>query len=152
VDWAGLDVALAGNWQGLSEPSRLRKYLAHDVEDCCDNAQTANLYAATKVSANLYRREANRPELSTGWAMGPREVELAAMGVFFLRDPRGEGDAVLPMLPTFTDPGDFGERLRWWLPRADARADAGRKARAAIADRTFVNHARQLLRLLESKE
>lgn len=150
VDWAGIDVALAGNWQGLGEASPLRKYLAHDVEDCCDNAQTAHLYAATKASANLYRREANRPELAAGWAMGPREVELAAMGTFFLRDPRPEGDRVLPMLPTFADPGDFGEQLRWWLARDDQRTEAGRLAREAVADRTFVNHARQLLRLLDT--
>lgn len=149
VDFGGLDVALAGNWQWTGEDSPLRKWLAHDIEACCDNDQTALLYAATQMSANLYRREANRPELSAGWAMGPREVELAAMAVPFLRDPRGESDAVLPMLPTFDGPADFGERLRWWLAHDDTREQAGRKARGAVADRTFVNHARQLLRLLD---
>lgn len=148
VDWSGLDVALGGHWMDLDGASPLRKYLAHDVSECCDNEQTAQLYAATKVSANLYRRESNRPELSAGWAMGPREVELAAMGVFFLRDPRGESDEILPMLPTFTGPGDFGEQVRWWLARDDDRREAGDKARAAVAPRTFTNHARQLLTLL----
>jgi hypothetical protein len=149
VDFAGIDVALAGNWQWTDEESPLRKWLAHDVEVCCDNEQTAYLYAATKMSANLYRREANRPALSAGWAMSPREVELAAMGVPFLRDPRGESDAVLPMLPTFDGPAEFGERLRWWLAHDDARHQAGCQAREAVADRTFVSHARQLLRLLD---
>lgn len=149
VDWSGIDVALAGNWQWTDEGSPLRKYVAHDLDECCDNDQTALLYAATRMSANLYRREANRPELSAGWAMGPREVELAAMGVPFLRDPRGESDKVLPMLPTFDGPADFGEKLRWWLAHEDARWEAGCKAREAVADRTFVSHARQLLTLLE---
>lgn len=150
VDWSGLDVALAGQWGRLTEDSPLRKYLAHDVEDCIDNEQTARLYAATRLSLNLYRREATRPELSAGWAMGPREVELAATGVFFLRDPRGEGDELLPMLPTFDGPADFGERARWWLAHDDTRRDAAAKARAAVADRRFDKHAQQLLRLLDT--
>lgn len=150
VDWSGLDVALAGHWMRLTEGSPLRKYLAHDLDDCCPNSEAALLYAATKLSLNLYRREATRPELSAGWAMGPREVELAAMGVFFLRDPRGEGDDLLPMLPTFTGPGDFGEQARWWLAHDDARREAAQAARVAVADRRFDSHARQLLRLLDT--
>jgi spore maturation protein CgeB len=148
VDWSGLRVKLAGNWVGLGESSPLRPLLVGDVDYCMDNAETADLYASAEVSANLYRREADRPELAAGWAMGPREVELAAMGRFFLRDSRGESDEVLPMLPTFADPGDFGEQLRWWLGRPADRAEAAAKAREAVAGRTFDAHARMLLRLL----
>jgi spore maturation protein CgeB len=148
VDWSGVDVALGGHWQWLSPGSPLRKYVAHDIAECLPNEQAAELYAATKASANLYRREAERPELSGGWSMGPREVELAAMGVFFLRDPRGEGDELLPMLPTFAGPGDFGDKLRWWLAHDAEREEAAAGARAAVADRTYEAHARQLLRLL----
>jgi spore maturation protein CgeB len=143
VDFDGIDVALAGNWRNLAEASPLRKYLAHDIEECCPNEITADLYASTKVSANLYRKEASHS--SDGWAMGPREVELAAMGTFFLRETRGESDAVLPMLPTFDSPGDFSEKLRWWLAHDDARTDAALKARAAVADRTFPVVAGQML-------
>jgi spore maturation protein CgeB len=150
VDWSGIDVALAGQWQRLTEDSSLRKFLAHDIQDCIDNTETADLYAATKASWNLYRREATRPQLSAGWAVGPREVELAAMGVFFLRDPRGEGDDLLPTLPTYAGPGDFGEQLRWWLAHDDARDDAARAARQAVANRRFDLHAQQLLRLLDT--
>lgn len=81
--------------------------------------------------------------------MGPREVELAACGTFFLREPRGEGDEVLPMLPTFTTPAEFQSLLREWLTRDDDRTALAHKARAAVADRTFVNHAAWLLDLLE---
>ncbi len=148
VDWSGIDVALAGHWQMLNVDSPLRGFVAHEIDECIPNASTAQMYASTQVSANLYRREAQRPELSTGWSMGPREVELAAMGTFFLRDPRPEGDDVLWMLPRFTGPEDFGEQLRWYLQRPETRQDIADKARTAIADRTYENHARMLLRLL----
>ena len=148
VDWTGIDVAIAGNWRDLTPKSELRKFLAHDVEACCPNDQTVELYASTKASVNLYRREAS--ESADGWAMGPREVELAACGTFFLRDPRGEGDEVLRMLPTFDCPDDFAEQLRWWLAHDSARADAARLARAAVADRTFQANAARLLTLLDA--
>lgn len=146
VDFTGIDVALAGNWQGTTEDSPLRKHLAHDVAECCPNNEAAVLYASTKVSANLYRKEAT--ESADGWAMGPREVELAALGTFFLREPRGESDDLLHMLPTFDSPGDFSEKLRWWLAHETTRTEAARLARLAIADRTFANNAARLLKLL----
>lgn len=148
VDWTGIDLALGGNWSKLADESPLRKFVAHDIEHCLDNEQTAELYAATKASVNLYRTEAQRPTLSTGWAMGPREVELAACGTFFLRDPRPESDQLFPMLPTFDSPGDFAEQLRWWLAHDMERNQAARLARAAVADRTFDHNARFLLGLV----
>lgn len=151
MDLTGIDVVLAGNWQSLEEHSPLRAHVGHDLADCLDNAQTAQLYRSAKAGLNLYRREADRPELSAGWSMGPREVEAAACGHFFLRDPRGEGDEVLDMLPTFTSPGDASDQLRWWLAHDVEREALASKAREAIADRTFHNHAAQLLRLLDKE-
>jgi hypothetical protein len=151
MDLDGLDVVLAGNWQGLGEDSPLRRYVAHDPEDCLDNEDTAEIYRSAKVGINLYRREAERTELSAGWAVGPREVEMAAIGAFFLRDPRPEGDELFPTLPTFGSPAEASEQLRWWLDRPDARAAAALKAREAIADRTFDNAAAALLRLLDEE-
>lgn len=148
MNLGGLDVLLGGNWQILDEDSPLRKYVGHDIDQCMDNAQTAKLYRSARVGMNLYRREAERPELSTGWAMGPREVEAAACQGFFLRDPRGEGDEVLSMLPTFTSPEEASDLVRYWLDRPDERANLARQAREAVADRTFANHAASLLRLL----
>ena len=149
MDLSGLSVLLGGNWRLTLDESPLREHLAHDVLDCMDNTETADVYRSTRVGINLYRREAESDDMASGWAMGPREVELAACGAFFLRDPRGEGDEVLDMLPTFESPAEASEQLRWWLARPDARAAAAEKARAAVADRTFDNHARRLLRLLE---
>lgn len=151
MDLDGVDVLLAGNWQQLAEDSPLRQYVPGDVEECIDNGAAAAIYRSSKVGINLYRREAERPELSAGWSMGPRELELAACGSFFLRDPRGEGDEVLPMLPTFAGPGEASDQLRWWLAHPDFRAEAAAQARAAVQDRTFDVNAARLMRLMEKE-
>lgn len=150
VDWSGLDVRLGGNWVGLDEDSPLRRYMVGDVGYCLPNDEAVDLYASCGMSANLYRREADRPDLVQGWAMSPREVELAAMGVAFLREPRGEGDEVLSCLPTFESPGEFTEKLRWYLANERVRASLAQKIREAVADRTFESNARRLLSLLGS--
>lgn len=153
MDLDGVDVLLAGNWQGVADDSPLRAFLAAgDPAKCVDNADTARIYQSAKVGLNLYRREADGEKTTGGWAMGPREVEMAACGLFFLRDPRPEGDEVLPMLPRFAGPVEASELLRWWLAHPDQRNRAATAAREAVADRTFTNHARQLLRLLGVKE
>lgn len=152
MDLTGLDVLLAGNWTQLDETSPLRRHVGHDVDECIDNTQTVNVYRSTQVGMNLYRREAEAEHLAYGWSMGPREVEMAATGCFFLRDPRAEGDEVLPMLPTFTTPEDAAEQVRWWLSKPDSRREVAGKAREAIADRTFTTQAERMLRLLDSKE
>lgn len=149
MDLKGLDVILAGQWQATSEDSPLRKYVGHELDQCLENADAVALYRSARVGMNLYRRESQRPELSAGWAMGPREVEMAACGLFFLRDPRGEGDEVLDMLPTFTTPHEASELLRYWLAHPDERAVLARKAREAIAERSFINHAAAVVRLLD---
>lgn len=148
VDWAGLDVALAGNWAETDPDSPLRKFLVHDLADCFPNDRAVALYRSAKASANLYRKEAQGPGLEQGWAVGPREVELAACGCFFLREGRVEGDDLFPMLPIVTTPDEFGEQLRWWLDHDLAREEAALAARAAVVDRTFINNAKALLRLL----
>jgi hypothetical protein len=151
MDLDGIEVALAGNWMNLPDDSPLRKLLVHDADECFDNEDAVGLYRAAKAGLNLYRVEAEHPDLSAGWAMGPREVEMAASGLFFLRDPRGEGDEVLDMLPTFDSPEDASAQLRWWLRHDRQREAAAVKAYTAIEDRTFDSHAAQLLRLLEGK-
>lgn len=155
VDWSGIGATFGGNWKGLEPDSQIRPLLLHGSEThCSPNEETVDLYRQSKVSANLYRGnrrpdlEANSPELAEGWAMGPREVELAACGTFFLREPRGEGDLVFPMLPTFTEPAEFESLLRYYLTHEDEREACAQEALAAVQDRTFENHARTLLQLL----
>jgi spore maturation protein CgeB len=151
MDLAGLDVLLAGNWQQLDDESPLRSYVAHEPDECLDNEQTADVYRSAQVGLNLYRREAEAEHLAAGWAMGPREIEMAACGLFFLRDPRPEGDEVLSMLPTVAGPEDASEQLRYWLDHPGQRRDLAAAAREAVADRTFTTRAAQLLRWLDKE-
>jgi len=149
VDWSGIDARFAGNWQLVDEGSPLAPLRARQPAGCMDNADTAEMYRAAKVTANLYRKETTEGGTSAGWAMGPREVELAACGAFFLREPRPEGDALFPMLPTFTTPAEFEQQLRWWLAHPDERTVAAAGARTAIAPRTFDRTAADLLALID---
>jgi hypothetical protein len=149
MDLDGLDVLLAGYWQQLNDNSPLREFVAHDPAECLDNDQTAEVYRSAQIGMNLYRREAEAAHLAAGVACGPREIEMAACGMFFLRDPRPEGDNLLSMLPTFTDPGDASEQLRYWLGQPDKRRELAHQAREAVAERTFTNRAAELLALLD---
>jgi hypothetical protein len=146
MDLSGVDVCLAGNWQRLRPRSPLRRYVAHGTLECLDNDQTVKIYQSAKVGLNYYRRQEDEPH--DGWSMGPREVELAACGLFFLRDPRPEGDAVLDMLPTFESPAEASDQLHYWLAHPRLRAERARAAREAIADRTFDANVEQLMQAL----
>jgi spore maturation protein CgeB len=145
----GVDVLLAGQWKLLAESdSSLRKYLAHDLFEGLDNDQAAQVYRSSATSLNLYRREADRPELSIGWSMSPRELEMAACRLWFARESRPEGDELLSMLPTFQSPEEASELLRWALDHPKQREKAATAARLAMVDRTFENAAKRLLQLL----
>jgi spore maturation protein CgeB len=149
VDWTGINAVFGGNWQLVEPGSPLEPMLLHGRSECLDNADAARLYRSAKVTANLYRKETSEGGQAHGWAMGPREVELAACGSFFMREPRGEGDDLFPMLPTFTTPAEFESQLRWWLAHPEERKAAAFAARAAIADRTFTDTAARLLSIVD---
>ena len=157
MDLDGLDVLLGGGWPGLPEDSPLRAHLldpeSRDVEvenmRCTDNDVTADIYRSARAGINFYRREAEQGWDGLGWAVGPREVEMAACGLPFARDPRGESDELFPMLPAFTSPAEASEQVRWLLADERRREAAGAAARSAIEGRTFENHAKRLLRLLD---
>ncbi len=146
---AELDVLLAGNWQQTAEDSPLRKYLAHDVEECLDNVQTAQVYRSAKVGLNMYRREHEEHDDAAGWAIGPREVEMAACGMPFLRESRGEGDDLFPQHLQFTDAAEAADLLAFWLAHPEQREAARIAGLAAVADRTFTHAARRLLQHIE---
>jgi hypothetical protein len=144
VDWSGVDLALLGMWETLDDDSPLKRHVR--AADCIDNVETVEWYRGAKIGLNIYRAGAHGEHShDDGWAIGPREVELAATGSFFLRDPRGESDELFSFLPSFTDAAELGELVRHWLPLDAERADLGRRAREAVAERTFANHARRAL-------
>jgi spore maturation protein CgeB len=145
----GLKVHLAGPWLDLPPDSPLRDWTMTEDKACVDNDETAEIYRRSRCGLNLYRREGEETHQGEGWAAGPREIELAATGTWFARDPRPESDELFPMLPAFTGPGEAGDLIRWALAHPGDREEAALKARAAIADRTFTSHARKLLAMLE---
>ena len=148
MDLEGLEVCLRGPWFDVPEDSPLRDWTDLGPDGCVDNADTAAIYRAARTGINFYRREAEEAHEGEGWAAGPREVEMAACGLWFARDPRAESDELFPMLPAFTSPGEAGELIRWALAHPEDAAEAAGKARSAIADRTFTSHARKLLAML----
>ena len=148
MNLTGLAVKLAGPWLDLPENSPLRDWTATELEDCVPNETTAAIYRQSRTGINFYRRESEDAHEGEGWAVGPREVELAACGTWFTRDPRPESDSLFPMLPAYTDAEEAGELIRWALAHPEDRAEAAAKARAAVADRTFTNNARTLLAML----
>lgn len=152
----GIEVVLAGMWQGLQgdpalplEQHPLARYVPHPLDECVDNTEAADLYRRTRVGINLYRREAERPEHVEGLTLGPREVEMAACGLFFLRDRRPEGDHTLDMLPTFSSPAEAADLLAYYLRKDNERAALAARAREAVAELTFKNHAARVMSLLE---
>ena len=152
VDWSGVDLKVGGMWKlAEGDGSPLIERLIHPVDECLDNADAVTLYQSSKLSFNLYRKETTPEGDTDGVAVGPREVELAATGTFFLREPRPEGDDLFPMLPTFTTPDEFTDVMRWWLAHDMHRVDAAAEARRAVADRTFLATARRLLGAVTSQ-
>ena len=157
MDLDGLDVLLGGGWPGLPQESPLRAHLLDpDQRDltvenmrCLDNEHTAEIYRSARAGINFYRREGEDNWDGRGWAVGPREVEMAACGLPFVRDPRGESDDLFPMLPAFSSPGEASEQVRWLLGHEAERERAAQAAMAAIADRTFEGNAGRLLKLLD---
>lgn len=151
VDWSGLDLSLAGFWKALGEDSPLRKHLLTDADECYDNDQTAELYRRSAAGFNCYRREHHDTEHdhADGVACGPREIEMAACGLPFVRDARPESDDLFPFLPIYDTPEELEAQLRWLVSDPDRAADLGRRARVAVARRTFARNAAQLLRIID---
>jgi hypothetical protein len=145
----GLDCTFGGNWNTVKESDPLMKLLSHERNECVDNALTTRIYKSAKVGLNLYRRE-DDDDTHEGWAASPREIEMAACGLFFLRESRPESDTLFPMLPAVASPEDAAEQLRWWLDHDIERGIAAIQARARIRDRTFAANLQKLLQALDA--
>lgn len=139
ADLDGLDVLLAGNWPAEVTP-----------HGCVDNVETVDIYRSSKVGLNLYRKE--HTYTADGWAAGPREIEMAAVGLPFVRESRPESDRLFPWLPTFTDPAELGPILRRLVDDDGLRHQMSVRGREAVAGRTFTTHASRLLERLDRKD
>jgi glycosyl transferase family 1 len=147
IDVEKYNIALGGAaWDGdHMDGSFLLKYLSHPRDEAVDNDVVADTYRKSRVGINFYRKEAEEGHQDEGWAVGPREVELAACALPWIRDARGESDELFPFLPTFRTPGEAAALLKWHLDHEYESRDLGRRARGAIQHRTFDNHAKMLM-------
>jgi hypothetical protein len=148
VDWEALGgLTLAGQWHDFEA---LDRWWDKTLPSPLPNEQTADLYRAGRLGLNIYRDDyIEHPDLVDGWAVGPREIEMAACGLVFARQARPESDRLFPMLPTFSDADELADICAWWLAHDDERATTSTALQAAVADRTFDNNARGLLGLVE---
>ena len=147
-----VDAMLGGSgWETLEvKNSGLVRLLGNDLGTCVDNDVTASIYRGSKVGINLYRKEGTDRNDHVGYAMGPREVEMAACGLFFLRDPRPESDEIFNrILPVFRSPEEAADHLRFWVARDTLRETQAFRAQVAIAGRTFRNHADKVMKIVE---
>jgi hypothetical protein len=155
MNFDGIDAVVAGNYWGKLPPeSPVAKHVGIELgsdADCVSNIEAAELYRSAKISLNIYRKESEATHVDdVAYACGPREVEQAQCGLFYLRDPRAEGDELFKgILPTFDGPEDASEQLRWWLANGRLREKRAAQAREVTADRTFISSARRLLKRLE---
>jgi spore maturation protein CgeB len=135
VDWSGLNAILGGNWPGVEKGSPLEPLLLHSKDSCLDNKISADLYRSSIMSANIYRKQATHS--TVGNACGPREIEMAACGLFFFREPRPESDRLFPMLPVLPEPQRLHEEIRYWLEHSEERQQKIDLARENIQHRSF---------------
>jgi spore maturation protein CgeB len=151
MSFDGLDVGFGGNaWDLIQEKHKpLLRYLRHRVDECVDNTETSRIYRLARTGINFYRREGEDAYKGEGWAMGPREIEQAACGMFFVRDHRPESDMTFPMLPAFDTPQEAEELIRWYVAHDREREDAANRALGAIADWTFDNRAADVCGIME---
>lgn len=146
---AEADVCLSGPWWYLSEDQPddkpLYEALVNPVKESLPNDQVAGWYRRSRTGLNMYRQEAENIDQCSGWAIGPREVEMAACGLWHCTEWREENRQLLPMLPAFTTVEEAAEQSRWALDHPDETATAATAARAAVTDRRFDRHAADLL-------
>lgn len=147
IDADKLNIAMGGAaWDGdHMDGSPLLKYLSHPRDEAVDNDKVADVYRHSKAGINFYRKEAEASHDGEGWAIGPREVEMAACGLPWIRDARGESDDLFPFLATFKTPEEAAELLKFYLENPKDARFLGERARKAIENRTFDNHAKILM-------
>jgi spore maturation protein CgeB len=144
-----IDVTLGGFWGSLPAGSPLFPYLSHDPAECVDNDVTAKIYRSAQLGINFYR-VADGDDYQDGVACGPREIEMAACGLPFLRDSRPESDELFgEILPAFSSPEEASEQLARWLAQDELREQAALAVRAAVRPRTFTANAQKLLKILD---
>lgn len=151
IDTEKYRIALGGaGWDGGHlDNSPLLRLLGHPRDEAVDNTEAARSYRAARTGINFYRRESEEGHAGEGWAIGPREVEMAACALPWIRDHRGESDDLFHFLPTFGSPEEAADIFHYYMANPLEAKELGRRAREAVRDRTFDNHAAMLMKEME---
>lgn len=154
VDWTGIDLGLYGTFDLLGPRHPLRRFIAGSVQD---NARTAQLYRAAKIGLNINRRSMgfgrDAPRIERAESLGPRVLEMAATGTFFLTDHRAEFDDLFPhgiRPPVYFSPSDLEGLIRYWVAHNAEREALAARLPDAVSDQTFAARARQIAERLEA--
>lgn len=144
-------IAMGGQaWSNKKlDGSPLLDYLGHERHHAMDNVDVADVYRQSKVGINVYRQEGEVTQRGKGWSMGPREVELAACGLPFIRDSRPESDGLFPFLPAYYGADGAADILKWYHKDEKRMKSLGELAHKVVQDRTFSNNAKRVMTLLE---
>lgn len=143
VNWKGIRLQLCGTWVAPPEPEGHKLEHAF-VSGCIQNAVAPLWFGRARICLNLHRAH------PTAESLNPRSYELAACRAFQLSDDRAELSEVFgSAVPTFKSPQELEEKVRYWLARPAARADAAHAAAALVQPHTFDVRAEKLLRALK---
>lgn len=142
VDWSGIDLQIFGVWPRLgdSPDSPIYKYYRPLV---VNNEHAVEMYSSAKICLNFHRSSliAQTPN--------PRTYELAACGAFQLSDSRPDlvelfGDSI----PTFRNPAELGQLVRYYLNYPEARAHLASLAMERVKNETFDRRAADMIAVL----
>ena len=153
VDWAGIDLRLLGYFQlGCNSP--IAKFY-DESRVGVPNHEVAWHYSGAKIVLNLERTSfdwAGTDHIAGRGSVGPRIYEAAACGCCIAsQDLVPElrellGDAYI----SFDTPEELSKLLPCWLAdeQADDREDMGWRAYQAIQGHSYLDRARELLRIV----
>jgi spore maturation protein CgeB len=111
VDFTGLDVALAGNWQATDETHRCASTSRTTSRTASTTRQRSCCTAARRSRRTCTAAKPTADDLVAGWAMGPREVELAATGCSSSVTRGPSPTRFSGCSRRSTEPGEFGEQV-----------------------------------------
>jgi len=142
VDWSGIDLQFYGQYM-IPEDSKLAPYYKSAM---IPNAETSLLYNGAKICLNLNRTSIDRDgniRVEEAKSLSPRAYEIAACGGFMISEYRYEIHNVFgDLVPTFTDPAELDELIRYWLPRDKERREIGDELVKISKKHSYINRAK----------
>lgn len=148
VEYGDLDVGFYGHWARLPSRSKLRPYIRGGV---IDNPGAAMLYRNALMNLNFHRSRkgwsTDGPgEVVQAESMNPRCWELAALGAFWVTDPRQEViDTFGDIVPTFKTADELSYLLKHWVPDVEGRRRVGAACKEIVRRHSWADRTLQIL-------